>query len=189
MVAGKDAAEMSREVIEQAKLRSRRGNSSSANHKDHGGRIDLYLADFERAGRKRTFKAAQHSLNASHEFARAEGLGDVIVGSDLEAEDAVRLAALGGQENNRHGRESLSLADGAAQFETVLARDHDIEHEERWTLALCVGDYGRTSGINAHSKTFVLQVMANEAGNIGIVFDDEDAWFHAFIVTKGVAST
>jgi hypothetical protein len=23
-------------------------------------------------------------------------------------------------------------------------------------------------------------VVANEAGNIGIVFDDEDAWFHGF---------
>jgi hypothetical protein len=32
-------------------------------------------------------------------------------------------------------------------------------------------------------------VVTNEAGNIGIVFDDEDAWFHGFIVTKGVAST
>jgi hypothetical protein len=86
----------------------------SANHQDHGGRIDLNVADFERAGRKRTFKAAQHSLNASHEFARTEGLGDVIIGSNLEAEDAVSLAAFGGQENNRHGRESMTLADGAA---------------------------------------------------------------------------
>jgi hypothetical protein len=32
-------------------------------------------------------------------------------------------------------------------------------------------------------------VMANEAGNIGIVFDDEDAGFHGFIVTNRVAST
>jgi hypothetical protein len=32
-------------------------------------------------------------------------------------------------------------------------------------------------------------VMANEAGNIGIVFDDEDAGFHGFIVTNGVAGT
>src|ERR1700720_937768 len=46
MVAGKDAAEMSREVIEQAKLRSRRGNSSSANHKDHGRRVNIHLPPF-----------------------------------------------------------------------------------------------------------------------------------------------
>jgi hypothetical protein len=32
-------------------------------------------------------------------------------------------------------------------------------------------------------------MMANEAGNIRIVFDDEDAWFHPFIVTKAVVST
>jgi hypothetical protein len=32
-------------------------------------------------------------------------------------------------------------------------------------------------------------VVANQAGNIRIVFDDEDARFHGFIVTKGVAST
>jgi hypothetical protein len=32
-------------------------------------------------------------------------------------------------------------------------------------------------------------MVANEAGNIGIVFDDEDAWFHGFIVAKGVVST
>jgi len=27
-------------------------------------------------------------------------------------------------------------------------------------------------------------MVANQAGNIGIVFDDEDAGFHGFIVTK-----
>jgi hypothetical protein len=31
--------------------------------------------------------------------------------------------------------------------------------------------------------------VANEAGNIGIVFDDEDAGFHGFIVTKPVPCT
>src|SRR6202020_3442804 len=50
MVAGKDAAEMTREVIEQAKPRGRGGNGLSATHQDHGGRIALKVADFERAG-------------------------------------------------------------------------------------------------------------------------------------------
>jgi hypothetical protein len=32
-------------------------------------------------------------------------------------------------------------------------------------------------------------VVANEAGDIGIVFDDEDAGFHGLIVAKAVPST
>jgi hypothetical protein len=32
-------------------------------------------------------------------------------------------------------------------------------------------------------------VVANQAGNIGIVFDDEDAGFHGIIVAKVVPST
>jgi len=32
-------------------------------------------------------------------------------------------------------------------------------------------------------------MMADQAGNVGIVFDDEQAWFHGIIVTKRVPST
>ncbi len=189
MIAGKDAAEMACEVIEQAKFGGRGGNGLSADRKDHGGGIDFDVADLERAGWKWTLKTAQHGLDAGYEFARAERLGDVIVGSDLEAEDAIGFAALGSQENDWHGGEALSLTDVAAKFEAIFTGNHDVEHKECGTLALGVGDHGRAVGIDADRKTFVLQVMANEAGNIGIVFDDEDAWFHGLIVTNRVAST
>jgi hypothetical protein len=32
-------------------------------------------------------------------------------------------------------------------------------------------------------------MMANEAGNVGIVFDDEDAWFHESIVSNAAAAS
>ena len=180
---------MAGEVIEQAKFGGGCRNRLSANRQNHGGRIDFNVADLERAGWKRTLKTAEHGLHASDELAWAERLGDVIVSSDFKAKDAVSFAALGGQENYGYGCEALSLADGTAQFQTVLAGDHDVEHEERRTLALSVNDYGGAVGIDANGKTFVLKVMANEARNIRIVFDDEDAWFHELIVTKGDAST
>ena len=81
------------------------------------------------------------------------------------------------------------MTDGAAELETVFAGDHDVEHEERGALAFGVGDYVGAGRIDAHGKAVVLQVVANEAGDIGIVFYDEDAGFHGSIVTKGVAST
>jgi hypothetical protein len=81
------------------------------------------------------------------------------------------------------------LANRAAEFESVFAGDHDVEHEQCRALALGVGDHIGAVGIDTHGKTVVLQVVANKAGNIGIVFDDENAGFHGFIVTKRVTST
>ena len=154
----------------------------AAHGEGHGGGIDFDVADFHGAGRQRTLEAAQHGFDAGDEFARAEGLGDVVVGAEFETEDAVGFAAFGGQKNYGNGGEAGSLADGAAEFEAVFAGDHDVEHEERGALAFGVGENVGAGGIDAHGEAFVFQMMADEAGNVGIVFDDEEAWFHGIIV-------
>ena len=133
-------------------------------------------------GGKRALEAAQHGFDAGDEFARAERLGDVVVCAEFEAENAVGFAALCGQENYRDRGEPGRLADGAADFQAVFAGNHDVEDEERGALALGVGEDVGAGGIDAHSEAFVFEMMADEAGNIGIVFDDEDAWFHGIIV-------
>jgi hypothetical protein len=76
------------------------------------------------------------------------------------------------------------LANGAAQLETVFAGDHDVENEECGTLALGVGDHVGADGVDADGKTVIFQMVANQAGNIGIVFNDEDGWLHELIVAK-----
>ena len=165
------------------------GDHVSAHGEGHGRGIDFDFADFHGAGRQRALEAAQHGLDAGDEFARAERLGDVVVGAEFESEDAVGFAALCGQKNYGHGGEAGRLANGAANFQAVFAGDHDVEHEERGALAFGVGEDVGAGGINAHREAFVFQVMADEAGNVRIVFDDEDAWFHGIIVTKAVPST
>src|SRR5258708_38605915 len=127
---------MAGEIIEQAKLGGGGGNSLPANSEDHRGRIDGDVAYLQRTGRERPLKAAQHGLDAGHKLARAERLGDVVVGSDLKTEHAVRLAALGSQKNHRPGREARSLPDGAARVKSGLARDHYGEDEQPRGLGL-----------------------------------------------------
>ena len=46
----------------------------------------------------------------------------------------------------------------------------------------------RSGGIDADGEAVVFQMMANQAGNVGIVFDNENAWFHEIIVAKAVAA-
>ena len=87
----------------------------------HGRGIDFDIADFHGAGRQRTLEAAKHGFDAGDQFARTEGFGDVVVGAKFETEDAVGFAALGRQENYRHRGKARSLANGAADFQTVFA--------------------------------------------------------------------
>jgi len=180
---------MACEVVEQAKLGGGGGHEIAAHGESHGRGIDLYLADFQGAGRKRALKTAQHGLDAGDEFARAEGLGDVVVGAQFEAEDAIGFAAFRCQKNYRDRRQAGSLANGATYFQAVFARYHNVENEECGTLALSVGQYVGSGGINANGEAFVFEMMADQAGNVGIVFDDEKTWFHGIIVAKAVAST
>jgi hypothetical protein len=81
------------------------------------------------------------------------------------------------------------LTHGTAEFEAVLAGDHDVEHEERRSLPLGVAENVRTGGVDPDRETVVFQVVADKARNIRIVFDDEDARFHGIIVAEAVAST
>src|SRR5271165_799851 len=178
VVAGEYASAVAGEVIEQAELGGRGGNECSADGEGHRGGIDFDFADFDRARRKRALEAAHDGFDAGDQLARAEGLGDVVVGTEFEAEDAVGFATFRGEKNYRHRGEGGSLANGAADLEAVFAGDHDIEQEKRGALPFGVGEHVGSGGIDAHGEALVLKMMANEAGNVGIVFDDEDAGFH-----------
>ena len=81
------------------------------------------------------------------------------------------------------------MADGAAEFESVFAGDHNVEYEQRRALALGIAENIGAGRVDADGEAVVFQVMANEAGNVGVVFDDEDGWFHGIIVAKGGGST
>ena len=81
------------------------------------------------------------------------------------------------------------MADGTAKFQAVLAGDHDIEKKKRRPLALRVGDDGRSGGKQTHGEAIVFEVMADQTGNVGVVFDDEDGGFHASIVVEEVPGT
>jgi hypothetical protein len=72
-------------------------------------------------------QSPQHDPDARHQLARGKRLGDVVIGADFQADDAVDLVAARGQENHRHVRE---LAQLAAYFEAVHVGQADVEHNQ-----------------------------------------------------------
>ena len=79
-------------------------------------------------GRRRLAGAAQHALDARQQLARLERLGDVVVGAEFEADDAVdRLAGRGHHDD---ADLAAALAQPARQREAVLAGQADVEQDQ-----------------------------------------------------------
>ena len=70
------------------------------------------------------FVSSEEVTGTGHEFADGEGLGDVVVGTEVEAADDVFFLAEGSEHKNRHIE--VFAAEGLADFEAVEAGEHDI---------------------------------------------------------------
>src|SRR4029077_2909766 len=71
--------------------------------------------------------ATQHRADARHELARAEGFGEIVVGTHLEAHHAVDFLAPGGEHDDRY---ATHRADAAQHLEARELRQHHIQHHE-----------------------------------------------------------
>ena len=71
--------------------------------------------------------AADDGAQTGNKLLHAERLGQVVIGADLEADDAVDLLGLGGEHQDGDARGG---AQASAQAQAVLAREHQVEHDE-----------------------------------------------------------
>ena len=79
-------------------------------------------------------------------------------------------------------RQRGDLPDLPAQFETILARDHDVENEQCRALPFGIADHRVSGGEHFHRKAIRFQMMPHQAGNVRIVFDYKDAGFHGSVL-------
>ena len=143
--------------------------------------VDLELADDERLamlGAAR--RAAGHGADPRDELAQAEGLDDVVVGAQLEPDDAVDLLALRGDHDDRHVGAGAQLP---ADRETVDVRQPNVEQDEvgrrRVERRLPGGDTG-------HLEAFRHEPLDERLRDRVFVLDDEQV--HALIVGARAAT-
>ena len=72
-------------------------------------------------------RAAQDGPHPGHQLAEPVGLGDVVVGPDLEADHRVDLGALGRDHDDRHRRVG---PDGPAHVDARQPGQHEVEEDE-----------------------------------------------------------
>jgi len=76
----------------------------------------------------------------------------------------------------------LGLPNLTAQFQSVFARHHDVENENRRPLPLGFGNHGVPGGKYFYHISRAFQVVAYQPGNIGIIFNYKYARIHIAIL-------
>ncbi len=134
----------------------------------------------------REVPASQHVAHAREQLARVERLREVIVGADLEADDAVHLVALAGQHNDRHLTGGTQLAaDGEAVFST---RQHHIQHHEVHPLHRHQAAQAAAVGHGSDAEAMLLEKLREQAADFPIVIDDDDVSTSSWDDSQGPGS-
>ncbi|GIU90393.1 MAG: hypothetical protein KatS3mg010_1492 [Acidimicrobiia bacterium] len=103
--------------------------------------------------------------------AGGERLRHVVVGTELQADDALHLAVARGQEDD--GKRVRRLQP-AADLESVEVRQADVEHHEpRRVVAYEPQRVLARAGLH-HAEPVAPQVQLDEVGDVRFVVDDED---------------
>jgi len=130
-----------------------------------GGPVQLDATDLlggRPVGRRlgRPGRPAQQRPHTGHQLARAERLGQVVVGAHLKPHHQVQLGVSGGEHEDGDGAVPL---DAPAHLEAVEAGEHDVEDHQVGTDPL--HQRHRRGPVDGHLD---LQALAAEAGGHGV---------------------
>jgi hypothetical protein len=114
--------------------------------------------------------APQHSPYASHEFAEAEGLDDIVIRTYFQAHDAIQLLTTRGEHEDRHGRVTTQRA---AQREAVHLGEHDIQENEVWLRTPRQRKPLWTRAGMEGLKPFLVQAKEQGLGNALVILDEQ----------------
>src|SRR5262249_1660006 len=176
LVAAEDAARRSRENGEQLELLGRQLDGAALHPHLEAVPIDLKLAGLDESALGvflGAHAAARDGPNARAELAWREGLGDVVVGAELEAEHLVTfLDAPGHHDHGDRARLRIFLQ-SPADLPTVEVRHHDVDqHDVGVGFAHALERLGARAG-REHFPALFDQVVADQLGNVGLVLHHE----------------
>src|SRR5579864_1980373 len=175
LIAGENSPAVSGKILQQAKLAHGGEDIAPLDLNGHGGDVDFQIAEAENFGaRGRMPESAQHSANASDKFARTERLGDVVIAAKFKTFDPIGFRCFRREKDDGNRRKSRSLADVAAEFETIRTGQHDIEQEEGGHFTYRLGENRSTAHETLHLKSGGLQVVRDETGDVFLVFHHKD---------------
>jgi hypothetical protein len=157
LAPGQDAPGLAREGEQELELGRREVDPTAADGHPQPRYVQLQVADADHVGMgKVPADSAQDGPHPGHQFARAEWLGQVVVGAQLEPDELVGFVGAGGQDDDGDGG---LAADGAGDVESVEAGQPQVEHEQIRLPGPRRGQRGGTVGRGEDVEARVLEVV------------------------------
>jgi hypothetical protein len=120
------------------------------------------------------FGAPQQGSRARDELVGAEGLGDVVVGAELEPDDAVALLGLGRDHDDGDGRRARLGAQRAADLEARHARQHQVQDREIDGVVSRVGQRLGARRREMRGPAVLFDVTSDQLADVAIIFRNEN---------------
>ena len=140
--------------------------------------VDLQVLCRKRPGgqaaRRTVAVDPQGGPDTCQQLAGAKGLGNIIVGPQVQRLDLILLRGAG---RKHHDRSHVLLAHGADQLQTVPVGQTQIQDHE---VGVVGGKQGQAHGAGVRHQCLIavgLQQRLNEAANIGLIFHHKDLEF------------
>ena len=137
---------------------------------------DDRTADEAAAGRDgRRRQAPEDRAHPQHELFRGEWLGEVIVGAEGQAFDAIGLVFPSRQEQHADVARLVAAPQLGEDFEAGVSRQHQIEDDEIGAFFAGRAQRVRARAGGGNAIAVFSKVIRNESRDIGLVVHDENA--------------
>ena len=126
--------------------------------------------------------AAQQGLDAGQQFTRFKGLGQVVVGTEFQADDAVHRLAARGEHEQRQASRAWLAAQFTREIQAVAIGQHQVQQQgvEAGLTKQVTPAGQRRRG--AHFKAVLAQVAADHFGQAQVVVDEQQVACHVGVV-------
>jgi tripartite-type tricarboxylate transporter receptor subunit TctC len=177
LVAGQDPVRGAQQDHEQAELAVGKRHGAAVGG-DKTARIEIELPAVEPVGADSLrlalanlgAPAPKHGANAREQLARAERLGEVVVGAELEAHHPVGFFAAAGE----HDDGNLGfVAQAPCERHAVFAPELQIEHHQVHGLLAEDDLHRRAVGDGADPQLVLAEIVANQLANHRVIVHDE----------------